>query len=158
MNSMDKRGVSFELTMWIVRLILIALLLYGISTIISIGTQSLLTTHDLDYALLLERPLYSPQGFIYHDQATGRWFPNVVDLSQFNAATLDAIFSTTKPFAIKYTLGDRTVYYNQARYEIINPLLWSEKYGNFQRNKTILVYDQGKLTPQTLVMHIVFEK
>ena len=164
----NKRAVAFDLTMWIIRIILIGIALYFISAIVRSGTTTLLTTNDLDYELLLERPLYNPAGFMYVDPDTHRSYPHVIDLSKFQQTTLDNLFTDTKPFALAYTLypfeghapqSIQIVYYNKAQFDIMAPLTWSQNYGEFQRNKTVLVREsEGMLMPQTLVMHIVFKR
>lgn len=167
----SKKAVSYEFTLWMIRFIILGIGLYGISLILNTGTYNLLTTHTLEYTVLLERPLYSSFGFAYQDPETQRVYPHIIDKTRFTDAVLTEVFNQpttslpSRKLGMRYILDNQMIYFNKQQFDIISPLTWSEKYGRVQRNVTVLVrgtQDASKekieLIPKTMVMEIVFEK
>lgn len=153
---MNKKGLSYFI-MFLVYLIVLSMVLYFIVQIAKQGLAADLETKGLEYDLLMNRLLYSPNSISYTDTTIGRTYPGIIDMNKFNEETLNKTFGDSKRFGMKVNLGKDTIYYNKESYDEFQPLLWSEKYGSL--NQTMFVFtDTNKKQGEMLHVLMVYAK
>ena len=78
---MSKKGqtISFEMLMWIPRIVFLVLVILSTSGIIFAFIVTNVNVGDIESHILMHRLQYSPEGIVSYDLETGRVYPGVVD-------------------------------------------------------------------------------
>jgi hypothetical protein len=102
-------------------------------------------TFSLQATLLAQRIVYAPDGLAFYDTTTGRSIPGVIDSKKLtNPLTPDALLAETfypppnQVIAAKVTIGTATVYYNEAYYKKLQPLVGKSGAGAAREENVIL--------------------
>ncbi|MBI4453245.1 hypothetical protein HY636_01235 [Candidatus Woesearchaeota archaeon] len=183
---MHKRGqISEEVLLSIPRIIFIVAILFAVVILVKILIITNVDVRQIEANVLINRLLYSKDGFIYYDESIKRSFPGVVDLNKFkqlsaiNPNWLDntAInYGLDNPIiAAKITLRsikndnlqenqnekDITVFYNKDRFDKWEPrTLYTVRGGAgsvraFKEQRYILAKDGEALIPKILEFYVI---
>jgi hypothetical protein len=114
-----------------------------------------LDTSNVEERILYYDLFYSPQGFSYTDEFTGRTYAGVVDLSRFNTETLDkaAGFPKNSRIGAHFVIKDESgvqqaeAYLNKAYFKSKYPLAKAKTIGT----QSAVLYT--KITPVTTISH-----
>lgn len=156
-NIMNKKGDLADYIRWIWRIIMLILVSVSLWMIKERAVTKMIDTHGLEFNLLFERVLYSPNGIIYVDADTNRAYPGIIDISKFNEDSLNRIFQGGSKFAFRLKLNDKIIYYNEEFFNDAEPLL-PLKYKKIERNEYVLVYENSKTSNGLLNIFMVYEE
>jgi len=128
---------AYDMIYWIARILFAVFMLITLYTVATIYESKILDTAEIEAKLFKHYILYSPNGLSYTDPNTGRLYPGVVSLDNFNSERLESAASfgeINNMIAAKITLyGPKggppinEVYYNKDRYDAWFPLTYSPK-------------------------------
>jgi len=148
---MNKKGVSYELILWMGRFALVGLIMVSLFWVIGLFTSIKADTSALEADIILNR-LFSKEGISYNDKFTGRTYPYAVDLNKFSEEQLNKTFTDNyNRFALSLLLSNnetgesKEVFFNKFLYEIGKPLDWSNKYHSEIINNYVLIKDGDKI-------------
>ncbi|MFA6088881.1 MAG: hypothetical protein WC755_03380 [Candidatus Woesearchaeota archaeon] len=108
----------FAIRMFVLIPILFLLNMYANSFIISS-----VNTDNVEREIILERFLYSCDGFIYNDNSIGRCYPGYVDILKFSQSNISSVLMYQAKFlSAKFTLEyddgtSQTAYYDEKHYK-----------------------------------------
>jgi len=132
----DRKGIiSFNMVSLIPRIIFLVIMLIACVVLIRLFITDKFNTNDIEAEILVSGMLYSAGGVGYYDPLTGRAYPEIIDIEQFDAAELEHsfFFEDNRLIAAKVFVTDdrdaeddeavKAIYYNKEWYDNWNPLL-----------------------------------
>ena len=154
----SKKAVSAKVFYWIfVLLILLPLMIFSISKIISGFSYEVTRTKNIEN-LVLEDRIMNLLAFV--DSNTGRVYKGIIFLPNFNESFLDYTLKTKRHFGVKLSLNDMPpIYFNSEIYSIGKPLINTNEYQETNNERYVLVMDEeGNLRPSFFNMSIIHER
>ena len=133
---MDKKGIiTFEMMMWIPRIIFLVAVMFAVVILVSSFVTEKVDVQELEANTFANRVLYSPNTISYRDEDTGRVYPGIIDLSKFKTDAEDKLSKSiyygnnNRKIAAKITLKnldnseENLVFYNDAFYKEMKVLV-----------------------------------
>ncbi len=162
---------AYDMIYWIARILFVVMMLVSIYFVARIYESQQSDTADIEASVFKDYLLYNPNALSYSDPYTGRTYPGIVDLQNFDPEILEsaANFSGGKEMiAANITLLDfednivKQAYYNRERYLDWLPLSHETFLGRGTvlkaDNRTYVLYvdeegnrEQGMLLTEILV-------
>lgn len=155
---MDKKGLG-KAALWAIKIIMIVAIVAIVHILKTAALGNMLETYDTEFIILNNKILYSPTALAYTSLDTGRTYPGIISLDDFNEGTLNK--SMTKNLPAKLTLihMNRTVikeiYHDRARYDLLIPLTFSQKYDLKNKTHYVLLNQGDELNPALLNVEVV---
>lgn len=127
-----KGMMAFNFIAMIPRIIFLVIALISCVVMISMFLNQRFHTHDVQADILITGMLYGSGGITYYDPVTGRNYPYIVHLNQFNESEIDHFFSfpeenniITAEISLRKSNGAlvRKIYYNKKWWFNWKPLL-----------------------------------
>jgi len=82
---MKKKGlISFNMLMWIPRIIFMVIVVFSIMFLIGIYFKFEVNISDAESELFIQRLLYSPHGISFYDPYSNRVYPGIIDLDNLD--------------------------------------------------------------------------
>jgi hypothetical protein len=170
---MDKRGVSGDALLWIVRVIGTIFIIGIMVTILNGTIKNSLALEDLRYYPIAERILYSPTCFVSINNNKPN--PGIFDGEKLTQENFDGCMKIIPPapnifnsfgikdvagvkLTIKYGKNEKVLYYNKDYYEDILPLTFSNQYLLEKKRYYVLVSEEGKLIPGNALIEVAWKK
>lgn len=98
----DKKGITtFEMLIWIPRIIFIVVIMFAIMVLIRSYVTTTIDTSEVEANIFINRLIYSRNGISYFDLEINRVYPGVVDLSKFNSQQKEQFLEKTIYYGIK---------------------------------------------------------
>lgn len=129
----SRKGImSMYFVTWMMRFIFLVIVLVVCVVLISKFLNNRFNTQDVQAEVLMNGMIYGPGGIGYVDPLTSRMYPEIIDVSQLNAAELDYAFYFPNNNLITAKVDLRkqgeqypmkTVYYNKEWWDNWKPLL-----------------------------------
>ncbi len=89
----DKKGImSFNFLSLIPRIMFLVIMLIACVILIRMFITNKFHTQDVQAEVLVAGFMYGAGGVNYYDPVTGRIYPQVIDINQFDGAELDSAF------------------------------------------------------------------
>lgn len=167
--------ISGEVIMMIPRIIFLIAVLFAVVVLVKIFIITIIDVRDVEANVLVNRLLYSKDGFAYYDADLKRVYLGVIDLKKFEQLTtnpnlLDNLaisYGTDNAvIAAKITLkqnlkNDVTIFYNKDRFDKWEPRVLTTVRGGassvkaFKEQRYVLVKQEDKLFPGLLDFYII---
>lgn len=95
---MDRKAqtISFEMLMWIPRLVYLVIVIIATSGIILAFIVTNVSVGDVESHILLHRLQFSPEGIVKYDSETRRVYPGIVDVSRLSSNRLESALNAGK--------------------------------------------------------------
>ena len=159
-----KAGITKYMMMSIIRIIIMAAVVFGIVLLFKSLLVSDLNVLQVKNGVLYSKIMYSPNGITYVDEHTGRAYPGTIDLDKFTEEILNNSINYTyeRYISAKLTLLDdkktakKTIFLNKVWYDRWLPLSNNQflGLGSTEKDETIMTiiykenneFKQGFLT------------
>ncbi|NTV24279.1 MAG: hypothetical protein HGA85_07990 [Nanoarchaeota archaeon] len=162
---MKKKAIGYNIVEYYIIRIPYLILLIGIFLYVtgSLERQGL-SSHNTRQQIIINRIFYSPNSITYTDSATGRSYPNVVDLSRFkDEAVLDKAFFTMQSRVLAASLQLTNLdtaevyqaYINQDAYDRWKSYTKFEQYENFIDKRYVLIRNGDTLQKGVIKISLV---
>jgi len=147
---MDKQGlVTFNLLMWIPRIIFLVVVLITVITLVNLFATTNIQIHEAQLELFTQEIIYSPQGLAYFDLESNRVYPGIIDKKKQNIT-----FLTNQKIAARITIENNTLYYpDEKSYKRLAPLEGRGGPGGVEAKEKslyILLKDDNNITPEIM--------
>ena len=158
---MNKRAVSFKImNMAFFRILFITIAFFVVWMFTVSQIQEKIEIGDIKDTIIINRALYSPTSFSYVDANTGRVYPGIIDINNFNNLQLNNSFdysgnNIAVKFEIKYSNKTKTAYINQKWYERWAPLTKFKQYSQTTNFRYVLVKEKDKMEKAVLRIDVV---
>ena len=127
MKYLKKAMISFNMLMFIPRIIFLVAVIFSILLLVRTYIVISVDTFDAESELIYHRFLYSVNGISYYDKDINRLHPGIIDPERFNSTILNKSIDFGEEthigamLVLKEIIGDetkikKTVYYNEALY------------------------------------------
>lgn len=93
---MNKRGISYQMILWIPRMVFLIIVFVVTFGLIFAFTTTTVSVSDAESHVLLHRLHFSPEGISKTDADTGRVYAGVVDASRISADRLETAIDIKK--------------------------------------------------------------
>lgn len=151
----SKKAVSGKVAYWLfVLLILIPIMVFSIAKVIDGFSSKVTKTGNLENIIVEDRIF---QLLSFTDPNTGRSYPGIIYLPNFNEPFINNSIKTQRSFGLKISLEDKiSIYFNQEFYKVAEPLKKLNKYKETKTKRYVLVKDEkGNTTPSYLEISIM---
>jgi len=165
MNKMNKKAVTENVALWMMRMLFLAIVVVTIVFLTKFLVAIYMQTADAQASVYINKILYEKNGIIRYENE--RAYAGVIDLSKFSESRLNNSMKFEKgeegPCA-KLTLKNletdekNTTFWNKRWYQRLRPRASFRGIGSpFLKEVTILVtiYQNGKYVPATLTIDMV---
>jgi len=151
---MNKKAMSaYHLTMWIIRIMLIATVAIFLGFVIYLLVVNDVGIEHLRTQLFIERALTSSDCFAYYDEQTGRYYGNIIDETRFTEEILSGCidYGDNKYIAAKLTLTNlesqkvSKLEYDPESFKKWEPFTFDERYylKEFRQRYVLIATQQG---------------
>lgn len=144
-KKMNKKAMSIgDFFYWIGRMLFVILILVSIVYVGLIYQSKAIESYDIEAKLFKHYLIYNPNGLSYWDDSTGRLYPGIVDLKNFNSERLEAAadFGTDRMVAANITLYDISkttviaqTYYNYPSFIRWKPISYGKGAGSVYKDE-----------------------
>ena len=153
--SAGTKAVSGKVAYWIfVLLILLPIMIFSIAKVMGGFSSQVTKIGDIENKLVEDRIF---QILSFTDPNTGRGYPGMIYLPNFDESVLNGSIKTQRQFGLKLSLVDKApIYFNQEFYEVAKPLKNLNKYQETKTNRYVLIIDgEGNITPSYFEISIM---
>ncbi|MBW2999168.1 hypothetical protein KY339_00720 [Candidatus Woesearchaeota archaeon] len=162
----QKKGVTYPMMLWILKIGLVSALFVFIIIIAGYFNATSVNSAEGRTVIFINRLMYSPTSLAYVDSTTQRVYPGMIDMEKFDAKKLEKsiYFEEQSLIAANLTLEilqennpsiDKSVTYNGKDFKMWWPLRGFNEYLSFTKPYYVLVYDKGKISTGTLTIELV---
>ncbi len=128
--AVNKRALSYEIVMWIPRLVYLIIVIIASFGLIFAYTSTTLNVGDVESHILMHRLQFTQNGIVKQDVLTGRVYPGIVDNALLTDEKLSKLYSSdSQSVAIRFVSTDLreknsevAAYVNQESYENWQPI------------------------------------
>jgi hypothetical protein len=161
---MDKRAGLFEFDLlWFLNLALMIFVASGTIYLVSYSLNSQKDLSTLRANVFLTRALYSQEGLSYHDDATGRLYPGILDIDRFRNKYLDEAdhYENNRMISANISLFSkdgilmRQFIYNPEMFRIWKPATTFKDYARIKMTRSILIKNGNNIEQGTIVTEVV---
>ena len=105
---------------------------------------------NVETTVLINRFLNSPDCFAYVDEETGRAYPGIIDIKNFDDDTMSKCYSTNedKSYSFRFELESTNI-----DDKVCSTSNWGARRFN-KISQYVLIYDEGNIYPGTLLISI----
>ncbi|MBW2966386.1 hypothetical protein KY342_04755 [Candidatus Woesearchaeota archaeon] len=152
---MKKGLISFNMMMWIPRIIFMVIVVTSIIILISVHYRIELDVSGAESELFVQRLLYSPHGICFYDALSNRMYPGIVDLNNLDLINKSIFYGENKHIGAKLTFTD--INGNNLAEKIYNDIVYrriaQERKGGvdvFRGSRYVLIQKDSKQIPGKL--------
>ncbi len=157
---MKKALISFNLLMWIPRIIFMVIVIFSIILLVGSYFKVEIIVSEAESELFVQRLLHSPHGISYFDPYSNRVYPGIIDLDNFDLLNKSVFYGEQKQIGAKFIVKDLN---NKDLAEnIYNDIVYrriaQEGKGGvdvLRKSIYVLVKDDSKQIPAILNMEVV---
>jgi hypothetical protein len=154
-----------EMVTWVIRCMLLIPIVFLMAVYANSFIVNNLDTTTVENELLVQRFLYSPDGFTYIDSDTLRVYPGYIDMKKFNSTYAEQAlkFSDTF-FSAKFTLTFDDGHVNETYYDKISYDKYKQYVGitgmvdGYTKYYPVKVYDNGVFSDAILKIDAVMAR
>jgi hypothetical protein len=165
---MKKALISFNVAMWIPRIIFLTIVILSVVLLTIAYANKNIQTWQVESEIIAQRILFAPDGLAYHDPLSNRVYPGIIDVEKLNTTILEeSIFygKENKHIGAKITLINKgtnqtiaETIYNNIVYQRIAERGFLGRGGVDVKEKQfyyVLAKNKEKLTPATAKITVV---
>jgi hypothetical protein len=151
----SKKAVSAKIFYWLFILsILVPIMVFSLSKVINTYYTQSTKTGNIENILIEDRIMNI---LAFNDPNTGRLYPGIIYLPNFNETFITHLLKTKRSFGLKLSLeGQQIIYFNQEFYEIALPLKDTNKYEETKKQRYVLIKNkEGDTFPSLMEISIM---
>ena len=161
MGKMYKKGMS-EAVLWIIRILMLVIIVAVVHFIKISALNNALQSYDTEFYVENAKLLYSPDKLAYKSLVTGRTEPGIIDIEKFTEDNLNKSSGKDIPLKLTLTREDnnevKEIYQDKARYDLLEPLTFSNQYDILNKTHYVLIKDGDNLIPGKLNIVMVVSR
>lgn len=158
---LNKKGIG-DAALWIIRILMLVGILAVIGLIKSSALSDALQTYDTEFYISYTKALYSPTGLAYQSLESGRAYPGIIDMGDFNEAAINGSMIQETPSRMTLMNMDgtliRQIYYDRERFEILEPLTFAKQHDILNKTNYVLLREDLELRPALLNLEMVVSR
>lgn len=103
---MKKALISFNLLMWIPRIIFMVIVIFSIMLLVGSYFKVEIIVSEAESELFIQRLLHSPHGISYFDPLSNRVYPGIINLDNLDLLNKSIFYGEQKQIGAKLTIED----------------------------------------------------
>lgn len=154
-----------EMVIWVIRCFLLIPIVFLMVVYSNSFIINNIDSTSVENELLIQRFLYSPDGFTYIDSDTSRVYPGYIDMIKFNSTYTESALKFSYPFfSAKFTLTfndghTNETYYDEPSYEKYRQYVGiTGMVDGYTRSFPVKVYDKGDISDAILTIDAVMTR
>jgi len=144
---LDKKAMA-EAALWIIRILILVAIVAAVHFVQIMALNNALQSYDTEFYILNTKILYSPTGLAYQSLVSGRAYPGIIELEEFNEANLNSSMTRNIPTKLRLMNLDKSLikelYYDKEGYNLLEPLAFSKQYDTINKTYYVLINDKGE--------------
>jgi hypothetical protein len=163
---MNKKGIMDTILNWVfyrLPILIIIIVFFGLALIYHYNTG--LNSHSIEYLVMANRIIYSPNLLAYRDPDTNRVYPGTIDLKKFDTAKLEGnLKNASERLAINLELSylDKDnvtkAYINEKKAKIWDDYVAIGGYDLSVQKRYVKIKDNTGFHPGTLKIKVIIKK
>jgi hypothetical protein len=160
MVKMKKGLISFNMLMWIPRIIFMVIVVLSIILLIASYFRLELVISKAESELFVQRLLYSPHGISFYDPYSNRVYPGIIDLDNLELINQSIFYGEQKHIGAKLIVKDlgNNILAENIYNNIVYRRIAQEGRGGvdvLRKSLFVLVKNESGQIPGTLAMEVV---
>ncbi|MBW2981375.1 hypothetical protein KY343_00715 [Candidatus Woesearchaeota archaeon] len=157
---MKKGLLSFNMMMWIPRIIFMVIVVFSIVLLVATYFKLEMAVSEAENELFIQRLLYSPHGISFYDPYSNRIYPGIIDLDNLDLLNKSIFYGEQKHIGAKLSINDlnNSLLAERVYNDIVYRRIAQEGKGGvdvLRKSLYVIVRNESRQIPGTLAMEVV---